>query len=256
ARNIGCILYAFWSSSCCLLQFFNNVMWRDNARNIAPVFCDVWVRFEMMSSMGIISAGLVIARRISRIANATAATSFDSNEYRETLVELTIGLVPPLSQLAFFYFMQGHRFNIYEGIGCQAAIPASILAIVLSNIWYIILGLISAIYCARTLRALLIRHQEITTIISSSNLNVYYFYRLVAMAFIEMICDVPLGVFNLVVTLRDYYPWKGFNDLHFRFDRVDQFPYELWSSLSSAPLMANWYHIGCALIFFGLFSFT
>ena len=41
ARYIGCILYAMWIFLLCSTSFVNNLLWRDHARNIAPIWCDI-----------------------------------------------------------------------------------------------------------------------------------------------------------------------------------------------------------------------
>lgn len=41
AWNAGTCMYIAWTAVACLLQFVNSVVWRNNALNIAPVFCDI-----------------------------------------------------------------------------------------------------------------------------------------------------------------------------------------------------------------------
>ncbi|CAL1697569.1 unnamed protein product [Somion occarium] len=254
ARNIGCVLYIFWVGLLCLFTFVNDVLWRDNARNLAPVWCDIWVRFQAMGSMGMLSAGLVIARRISIIATTTSL-AVDSKR-REWCIDCLIGMSPPVAQLIIFYFVQGHRFDIFEGLGCYAATPISILLICLTEIWFIIIGLISAVYCARTLYAVIKRHQQIKDLFSAvSEVSLHQYYRLLAMATVEMCCTTPLSVFDLVDLSQIYYPWRGFQDLHSNFDRVGQYPYELWAT-DLGHIRSQWYQIGCAFIFFVLFGFS
>ena len=43
AWNMGCILYIFWISLSCIIQFVNGIIWRDNAI-LWPgttVWCDI-----------------------------------------------------------------------------------------------------------------------------------------------------------------------------------------------------------------------
>lgn len=55
---------------------------------------------------------------------------------------------PSVPDLLFAeFFVQGHRFNIYEDIGCYPTIVNSLPAYFLYNMWPIILGLVSAVYC-------------------------------------------------------------------------------------------------------------
>ena len=41
AWNVGCVLYIFWVGGQCLIQFVDLIVWRDNAINVAPVWCDI-----------------------------------------------------------------------------------------------------------------------------------------------------------------------------------------------------------------------
>ncbi|KAI0078440.1 STE3-domain-containing protein [Panus rudis PR-1116 ss-1] len=255
ACNVGCILYSIWVAIVCLCQFINGVMFMHTAKDLAPVWCEISTRLQFMGGMGIVAAGLVIARRVSRITTATAITY---DERREIYIDLLIGLAPPFSQLIEFYFMQGHRYDVLEGIGCYAAIPASIIYLCLSGIWPIIIGLTSAVYCARTLWALFRRHREIQALVASmSGISLDRYYRLMVLATVEMLCTVPIGTYDLVLGVQGYYPWDGFSDLHLNFDRVSQYPRELvYTGWGLAATRTLWYTNGCALIFFALFGFT
>ena len=41
AWNVGCVVYIFWIGGECLINFINMMIWRDNAINVAPVWCDI-----------------------------------------------------------------------------------------------------------------------------------------------------------------------------------------------------------------------
>lgn len=41
AWNIGCILYGGWAGLLCLIQFINLMVWRSDAINKAPIWCDI-----------------------------------------------------------------------------------------------------------------------------------------------------------------------------------------------------------------------
>lgn len=46
------------------------------------------------------------------------------------------------------YIVEGHRFNIYEEIGCYPATYNVTLAYPLSIVWPLVIGLASVIYCS------------------------------------------------------------------------------------------------------------
>jgi pheromone a factor receptor len=47
---------------------------------------------------------------------------------------------------ALDYFVEGHRFDILEDIGCYPAIYATPLALVLVLCWPLVIGVVSAVY--------------------------------------------------------------------------------------------------------------
>ena len=49
------------------------------------------------------------------------------------------------------YFVQGHRYNILEQIGCYPAIYNTLPAYFIIYMWPIVLGSISAVYCCMSL---------------------------------------------------------------------------------------------------------
>lgn len=159
------------------------------------------------------------------------------------------------------FFIQGHRFDIFEGIGCIAAVPNSILYFVLYGCWPIAMGLVSACYCVLTLRAFIRRRKQFSELIASnSNLTFNRYFRLMAMAVIEMLSTIPLGIYTVVGNVQiGVYPWKGFADLHLGFSRVSQYPLELWQTTwddaSKRSLEFNqWAFVVCALVFFLIFG--
>jgi len=41
AERIGIFMQVFWAGGGCLLHFLNALIWRNDAFNRAPVFCDI-----------------------------------------------------------------------------------------------------------------------------------------------------------------------------------------------------------------------
>lgn len=91
-------------------------------------------------------------------------TSF-TQKCRAIFIDLSIGIGIPVVQLVMGkwlpwhipvrsdiatrleYIVSGHRFDIYEGIGCYPFIYNTPVAYPLSVVWPLIIGLISAVYC-------------------------------------------------------------------------------------------------------------
>lgn len=258
AWNVGGMLFIFWAFTLNLVQFIDMMVWRNSAINFAPGWCDFVVRYIYMGDIGLISASLVIARRTCLIITRKTLVTLPKDKRRDILVDLAIGLSFPIYFVSIYWFIQGHRFDIYEGVGCYWAIPASILAICLTSIWPIIIGLVSASYCCRTLWTIWKYRREVESLLSSHKLiTSTRYYRLVALCSTEIICTIPLGSFYLWrnATIL-YYPWHGFADLHSGFGRVTQFPLGLWVTDPVWVELQLWPSIVMGLIFFGLFGLS
>ncbi|KAJ3557346.1 hypothetical protein NM688_g1519 [Phlebia brevispora] len=259
AWNVGCVLYIAWVGPQCLIQFINGVLWRDNAINWAPVWCDITVRYTWGASHGLLAASLVINRRLYKIATTSSVSITRSEKRRTILVDLAIGLSIPILHIILLWFVQGHRFDIFAGVGCLVAVPNTYFAIVLSNGLAIVIGLISAAYCGGTIRAFMKRRRQFSELLASNNnLTFHRYLRLMALAAIELISTVPLATYLMVRQLRSpIYQWKGLGDLHWGFSAVHQYPSIVWLETPGNVTfltMEPWLYITCGLIFFLFFG--
>ncbi|KAM5538788.1 hypothetical protein V8D89_007510 [Ganoderma adspersum] len=263
AWNIGCVLYILWIGGLCLTNGINMLLWRENAINFAPVWCDIYIRFYIASSIGVVSSSLVITRRLYHIVNmtATATNSSRARRRRNIIIDLLIGLGIPLLAVALFWFYQGHRFNILEGVGCVEAYPITFLSILLNTAWPIPIGLASAIYALLAFRGTLDRTRDLRRLqIVETGLTTSRYYRLMVLAAANVLFTVPLTIYMIIINLRqDLYPYRGFADLHSNFGRVDSTAAVIWRQDPLSVTVINfriWTPISCALFFFLMFGFT
>lgn len=179
------------------------------------------------------------------------------------------------------YVVQGHRFNIFEGIGCYPALYNTLLTYFLSSMWPIVIGLISMVYCRAfhlspslckilfkpsfpvlSLRSFARRRVEFGQFLSSNkSLSVSRYFRLMALATTEIFFTTPLAIYMiwLNATASPIGPWRSWEDTHFAYSRVEQFPAILWRSNHMTVLameFSRWVTPSCALIFFGFFGFA
>ena len=87
------------------------------------------------------------------------------------------------------------------------------------------------------------------------------YFRLMALAAIELLCATPLSIFQLVLNLtaQPLDPWVSWDDTHYNFSRVRLVPAVIWT-------MNRWFVVGvqfnrwsgpfCAIIFFAFFGFA
>ncbi|GJE86298.1 fungal a-factor pheromone receptor STE3 [Phanerochaete sordida] len=259
AWNVGCILYIIWIGMSSLIFGINGCIWRDNAIVYVPVWGDITTRIIYAEAHGIIAASLVINRRLYKIASTTSVSISRQQRRRAIYVDLGIGLGIPLVTMVLMWFVQGHRFNIYEGIGPLAAIPNTYFAMVLGNGVSILIGCISAFYCIGTLRAFMRRRRQFSELLASNNnMNFNRYFRLMALATLELLGTIPFSIYFLYRdTQYPIYVWRGLTDIHLGFSRIDQYPYLVWNATPGNKIgvtLSQYLTIACGIVFFLFFG--
>ncbi|KAH7882763.1 pheromone A receptor-domain-containing protein [Phlebopus sp. FC_14] len=262
AWNSGTCLYMIWTAVGLLNLAVNSIMWRSSVINYAPVWCDISSRFIVGVAVAIPAASLCINRRLYKIATVTTVTTTRGHRQRAVMVDLAIGLGIPIVQMILQYIVEGHRFNIFEELGCYPYTYNTTLAYPLSFVWPPIIGLISGVYCVLTLRAFMKRRAQFSEFVSSTtSLTINRYFRLMALATIELLCTTPISAYGIYlnVTSSPIQPWKGVADAHYNYSRVGQYPSVVWRSsyvnVVSSEL-TRWSLVFCAFIFFGFFGFA
>ncbi|KAJ6468598.1 putative fungal pheromone GPCR, STE3-type [Mycena vulgaris] len=267
AWNSGTCFYMMWAALACLNQFVNSIAWKDDVLNKAPIWCDISIRIIMAASVGIPAASLCINRRLYQIASVKTVSITPAEKRRAALIDTLICVLFPLVYVALQYIVQGHRFNIYQQIGCYPALYNSIPMYFISMMWPPLLGLISAVYGILALRAFMRRRAAFAQFLSSHStsssggLTPSRYLRLMALALTAALLTTPLGVFAIYLNLTaaPLGPWRSLADTHFMFSRVEQIPAILWRGSPQLVLaleFSRWASPACALIFFAFFGFA
>ncbi|KAG5641424.1 hypothetical protein DXG03_005250 [Asterophora parasitica] len=164
--------------------------------------------------------------------------------------------------MALQFIVQGHRYNIWEDIGCYPTTVNTPAAYPLSFVWPNVIGLISAGYCIMTLRAFMKRRAQFSEFLSSnSTLTVNRYFRLMCLATVELLFNTPITAYGLYLnaTVTPLYPWTSWSDIHSDWYTVDTYPAVLWrfSRIQVVTLeLARWSLVFCALLFFAFFGFA
>nr|QQL12040.1 mating-type protein STE3.1 [Hypsizygus marmoreus] len=263
AWNSGTCLFMIWTALGCLNLFVNSIVWHDNAIDWAPIWCDISTRITIGVSVAIPAASLCINRRLYKIASGSTVTITRGHKRRAVMVDLAIGLGIPFLQMGLQFIVQGHRYNIWEDIGCYPTTVNTPAAYPLSFLWPNVIGLVSAIYCIMTLRAFMKRRAQFSQFLSSANstLTVNRYFRLMSLATVELLFNTPISTYGLYlnITTSPIYPWKSWSDIHFDYFTIDTFPGVLWrnSPIQVVTLeLSRWSLVFCAFLFFGFFGFA
>ncbi|KAF5385739.1 hypothetical protein D9757_005478 [Collybiopsis confluens] len=262
AWNTGTCLYMMWTGLACLNQFINSIIWTGNVINWAPVWCDISTRFMIGSAVAIPAASLCINRRLYYIATANAVTITQADRRRAVLVDLCIGVGIPVLQMILQYIDQGHRFNLFEDIGCFPFTYNTWVAKYSNSAPLHEEGTKKKGALVLSIRAFNKRRAQFKELLSSnSNLNSNRYFRLMCLAATEILFTIPLSCWSIYlnVTSEAIQPWKGWADTHSDFSRVGQYPSVIWHLNSGTAISletSRWFVVLCSVVFFGYFGFA
>ncbi|KAL1741337.1 pheromone A receptor-domain-containing protein [Schizophyllum fasciatum] len=262
AWNSGTCFFMAWTALGCLNQFVNSIVWKDNAINSAPIWCEISIRITMGLSVGLPASSLCIIRRLYHIAKVRAVSHTRAEKMRIIIIDALICVLFPMVYIAMQYIVQGHRFNILENIGCYPAVFNTGVTYVVSYVWPIIIGIISATYSVLALIEFNRHRLQFSQFLhSSASLSVSRYLRLMALAMTEMCCTVPLGIFVIVLncTSTRIEPWVSIEATHYWYSRVDQYPAVMWRSSHLVVVcneLTRWLAPVSAFIFFFYFGFA
>ncbi|KAL1742311.1 mating pheromone receptor Bbr2 [Schizophyllum fasciatum] len=262
AWNSGTCAYMLWTATACLLSFVNAIVWRGNALNVAPIWCDISSKLLLGVSIGIPASGLCISRRLYKISSMKSVSITRQDKIRAIGIDVSIAVGIPILVMILHVIVQPHRFDILEDVGCYAAIYVTLPAFFLFFMWPLVLGAFSFVFSALCLRAFYIRRLQFAQILAhNKSLDTSRYMRLMLLAILDMCCTIPLGALSIYlsshgVTLS---PWISWADTHYDFGRVEQVPSLIWranSTYRSSVELTRWLPVVCAFLFFGLFGFA
>jgi pheromone a factor receptor len=262
AWNTGTCLYIIWTGTGSLIMCINAIIWEGNTTNWAPVWCDITTRLMTGLSVAIPAASLCINRRLYNIASIKSVTFSGSDRYRAILIDLAIGVGIPVLVMVLQYIVQGHRFDIFEDVGCRPFTYNTPPAYPLVIFPPLVIGLISGIYSALTIRAFYIRGVEIKTVLSTnSTITFNRYFRLMALAAVDLLFTIPFTAFIAYANLKygKIAPWISWEDTHSGFSRIDQIPAHLWRRDPVGQVameFSRWSIVACGFVFFMFFGFA
>ncbi|KAI0316298.1 pheromone A receptor-domain-containing protein [Amylostereum chailletii] len=222
--NAGVLMLCMWLFLTNVIQGFEAVIWRDNADNKAPVWCDISSHLGIAVNVGVPACSLVITRRLCHIARMKRIYAPRKRERRvQHFIEFFIGIGFPILVMGpFYYVVQSYRFAILEEIGCDSVEIAGGLTTVLIEVWPIILPLVSAIfYCPQIVRIFYYHRRDVDKFLrSNGSINRARYFRILAVGCLDILVTLPTGIMFLVqgigqdVSLGDYFFYRGWDYTH------------------------------------------
>ncbi|KAG6899200.1 hypothetical protein C0993_012366 [Termitomyces sp. T159_Od127] len=277
AWNTATCLFMAWAGLANLNQAINSTVWNGNAINKAPIWCDISSRFFLGAMIAIPTANMCVNRRLYQIASVRSVTVTQAEKRRVVIVDLAIGIGIPIiymilcafhfslpsqgTHLSQAYIPQGHRFNIFEDIGCFPATYTTPVALVLVSLPPLLIGCVSAVYSILSIWAFAKSHRQFQQLLPRGTINTNRYIRLMMLAGIETFLNIPCSILAIYETYiaRPMYPWRGWADTHYNFSQVFQVPAVIWRSNALVARGLELNRLGICLtafIFFAFFGFA
>ncbi|KAK0184871.1 GPCR fungal pheromone mating factor [Armillaria mellea] len=259
ARTIPTISLILWMFVSTLIDGINAIVWADNVRIVAPVYCDIATKIMVGSTVALPSSIFCLCVNLERIASLREVRSTNAERRRRKIFDCILCFVVPVIYMALHYVVQGHRFDIVENFGCRPTIYISIASVFIIWIPPALFTIVGGILSAMALRHFFIRRIAFARHLQNSNsaLSPSRYFRLIAMALVQTIWSIAVTIVNMWYSLTPgLRPWISWADVHWKFSHVSQFPALLNTKENILLTYLLWWTIPVSsLIFVAFFAF-
>ncbi|KAJ7453830.1 Rcb2.42 [Mycena latifolia] len=226
ARNIPTLSLIAWLFIANFNYAINAVIWAGSIDIVAKVWCDIATKLQVGSTTGLPTCCLCLCIHLERIASVRQVRTTPEQKRRRMIFDLLMCWGLPCITMALHYIVQGHRYDLVEDFGCRAAIYVSLASIFLVWLPPIIIVLLTLGFASAALyhffrrRVTFARHLQ-----AASSLTPGRYFRLMAMALVQMLWTTIVTVADMAFTLRPgLRPWISWDDVHSNFGRIAVFP--------------------------------
>lgn len=198
--NSGPVCLGFWVILLNLNNFVNAVVWRSDAINRAPVWCDVSSKLKLGGPLGLLAANVCVTRFLARVVNPNGKMITARDRRNRAIFDYGFSLGVPLAVMATHIVYQPLRFGIVRTLGCAFAFVLSWPALVLWMIWSPILAAIAASYAVYVVYQLLRHRRNFNKLLrkTDSALTTSRFLRLALLSAAYSFFTLPLSIYQFV----------------------------------------------------------
>ncbi|KAF7300104.1 Pheromone receptor Rcb2 B44 [Mycena kentingensis (nom. inval.)] len=259
ARNVPTLSIIAWLFVSNIIIGVDSIVWADSIAIRIPVWCDISTKIRIGSNMALPACCLCLCIHLERIASVRQVSTTLNQKHRRMLFDLAMCWGLPLIIMALHYVVQGHRFDVVENIGCLPAIYVSLAAVFILYVPILTVIALTLIFASAALyhffrrRVTFARHLQDST----SALTPSRYFRLMAMALVQMFWATVVTVVNMVLTLQGgLRPWISWADVHSNFSRVGVFPAIFTPAFIRDPeYFSFWAVPGSVVLFVAFFAF-
>ncbi|KAJ2936220.1 hypothetical protein H1R20_g874, partial [Candolleomyces eurysporus] len=260
ARNVATLSIIAWLFASNMIFAIDAVIWADNVRVVAEVWCDVSTKLIIGANFALPAACLCLCMHLEYVSSSRMANTTLRDKKRRQIFEACVCVGLPILFMGLHVIVQGHRFDIIEGYGCRPTTYFSIPAIFIVWLPPIVMAAACLVLSVLALRNFVLRRLTFAADLKSRNtgLTTSRYLRLISMAIVQMVWSLAVTSYTLYVTtvgipLR---PWTNWDDVHSDFWRADLFPAILAPKKLRDVSYALWWMVpATTFIFVAFFSF-
>ncbi|TDL19567.1 STE3-domain-containing protein [Rickenella mellea] len=259
--NTGTCMYMIWTGTVCLIWFINSMVWRNNAIDWAPVYCDIAGRIVLGAGIAIPTCSLCIQRRLYFITTMRVMSSSAKGKFKMVVTDICICVVFPMIIMAISYIPQGNRYDIYEDVGCIVGVQDIWPAYPTLLAWPLTIALISSVYGFFTLRSFLARRTQVNEFINTgkNSIGSQRYSRLMILSCVDIVLTIPFSAWLLHDAIVDIQPYVSWTYTHSYFSVIGTYPSIIWRNnkkLHEVVEWSRWNIILCAITFIAFFTFA
>ncbi|EGN92611.1 hypothetical protein SERLA73DRAFT_65479 [Serpula lacrymans var. lacrymans S7.3] len=257
ARNIATVSIIAWLFVVNVIYAIDAIVWSNNSRIIAPVWCDITSTLITGVHIALPAACLCICIHLEQIASFSQVATPVAKR-RRIIFESLMCFGLPLVYIALHFIVQSHRFDVFEGFGCRPTTFTSIPAIFLVWIPPLFLSLATLVHAGLSWRHFLCRGIQFARCGYGSPLSLTssHYIRLVVISVAEVVWVLIVISVEMRFKLSSgLEPWTSLSDVHKDFSRVLTFGVQDTSRSTISSLLFSWIATPIeSLLFFALFA--
>lgn len=255
SSNVPAISISLWLFIANIVNGINSVIWADNTIIVAPVWCDIVTKILVGTNVAIPTSIFCLCAYLERAS--LAGQSYNLQKRRILYINILLCLGVPIVYMILHSVVQAQRFDIVEGFGCRANIYNSVPSIFLLWIPPLVFSLGACIVAGLALRRFWINRIVIGKHLQASAfaLTTPQYFRLMSMAFVQILWSVYIASFNIWLTVKHGLRlWISWSDVHSNFSHIGIFPTALVSRQEFTYTLICWWTIPITSLIFFVFA--
>ncbi|KLO11429.1 STE3-domain-containing protein [Schizopora paradoxa] len=264
-------MYGIWIAAFNFQMFVNSILWHDNTRPRALVWCDIVTKLQIGVGYAVRGCSLAICIRLYRITRMRFGAV---RSLKFVLLDWFLTLVMPCMFMGLWVIIQPTRFVIQQEFGCHV-VSYSYVIYFIAFAPQTVMSIASAVLAVLTLRVLFVHRREVNEHLSSNaTITAFQYKRLMLITCLDTISNFPVMLGGLLqdalvgssgAANQPYVSWTNVHDGEggtlpgTSLSTIQQTPASVWSTDKWTVLYLKWnewIYVVQAIIFFAVVGTT